>query len=51
MLTSLMACSFEAFVIDDDMLGSVLRAIRGIEVTYETPSFEQIRAAVEGPGR
>ena len=50
MLASLMACSFEAFVIDDDMLGSVLRAIRGIEVTDETLSFEQIRAAVEGPG-
>jgi trimethylamine--corrinoid protein Co-methyltransferase len=50
MLASLMACSFEAFVIDDDMLGSVLRAIRGIEVTEETLSFETIRAAVEGPG-
>lgn len=50
MLASLMACSFEAFVIDDDMLGSVLRAIRGIEVTDETLSFEGIRAAVEGAG-
>jgi len=50
MLASLMACSFEAFVIDDEMLGSVLRAIRGIEVTDETLSFEGIRAAVEGPG-
>ena len=50
MLASLMACSFEAFVIDDDMLGSVLRAIRGIEVNDETLSFERIRAAVEGPG-
>jgi trimethylamine--corrinoid protein Co-methyltransferase len=50
MLASLMACSFEAFVIDDDMLGSVLRAIRGIEVSDETLSFEGIRAAIEGPG-
>lgn len=50
MLASLMACSFEAFVIDDDMLASVLRAIRGIEVNDETLSFESIRAAVEGPG-
>jgi trimethylamine--corrinoid protein Co-methyltransferase len=49
MLASLMACSFEAFVIDDDMLGSVLRAVRGIEVTEESLSFEVIRAAVEGP--
>ena len=50
MLASLMACSFEAFVIDDDMLGSVLRAVRGIEVNDDTLSFENIRAAVEGPG-
>jgi trimethylamine--corrinoid protein Co-methyltransferase len=50
MLASLMAASFEAFVIDDEMLASVLRAIRGIEVTEETLSFESIRAAVEGPG-
>ncbi|MGH6959113.1 MAG: trimethylamine methyltransferase family protein, partial [Dongiaceae bacterium] len=50
MLASLMACSFEAYVIDNDMLGNVLRAVRGIEVTDETLSFEVIRAAVEGPG-
>jgi trimethylamine--corrinoid protein Co-methyltransferase len=50
MLASLMACSFEAFVIDDDMLGSVLRAIRGIEVNDETLSFETIRTTIEGPG-
>jgi trimethylamine--corrinoid protein Co-methyltransferase len=49
MLASLMACSFESFVIDDDMLGSVLRAVRGIDVTEESLSFEVIRAAVEGP--
>jgi len=50
MLASLMAVSFEAFVIDDDMLASVLRAVRGIEVTDETLSYEVIRNAVEGPG-
>jgi trimethylamine--corrinoid protein Co-methyltransferase len=50
MLASLMACSFEAFVIDNDMLGAALRAVRGIEVNDETLSFEVIRAAVEGPG-
>lgn len=50
MLASLMACSFEAFVIDNDMLGNVLRAVRGIEVNDETLSLDVIRDAVEGPG-
>jgi len=50
MLGSLMACSFEAMVIDNDMIGNVMRAVRGIEVTDETLSFEAIRAAVEGSG-
>jgi trimethylamine--corrinoid protein Co-methyltransferase len=50
MLGSLMACSFEAMVVDDDMLGSVMRAVRGIEVTDETLSFEAIRDAVDGAG-
>src|SRR5258706_14687744 len=50
MLASLLAGSFQAFVIADGMLGSVLRAIRGIEVTDETLSFGSMRAAVEGPG-
>ncbi len=50
MLGSLMACSFEAMVIDDDMIGNVMRAVRGIEVTDETLSFEAIRNAVQGAG-
>jgi trimethylamine--corrinoid protein Co-methyltransferase len=50
MVGSLMGASFEAMVIDDDMLGAVNRAVRGIEVTDETLSFEVIREAVEGPG-
>jgi trimethylamine--corrinoid protein Co-methyltransferase len=50
MLASLMACSFEAMVIDDDMIGSVMRAVRGIEVTDETLSLEVIRSAVTGSG-
>jgi trimethylamine--corrinoid protein Co-methyltransferase len=37
-------------VIDDDMIGNVLRAVRGIEVTEETLSFDVIRDAVEGSG-
>ncbi len=50
MLGSLMACSFEAMVIDDDMIGNVMRAVRGIEVTDETLSFDVIRDTVEGSG-
>jgi trimethylamine--corrinoid protein Co-methyltransferase len=50
MLGSLLGVSFEALVIDNDMLGSVQRAIRGIEVTDETLSYEVIKDAVEGAG-
>ncbi len=50
MLASLLGCSFEAMVIDNDMLGAVLRSVRGIEVTDETLSYEVIAEAVRGPG-
>ena len=50
MMASLMGCSFEAMVIDNDMLGNVARVLRGIEVTEETLSFENIRDVVRDPG-
>jgi trimethylamine--corrinoid protein Co-methyltransferase len=50
MLASLLGASFEALVIDDDMLGAVRRAVRGIEVSDETLSLEVIRDVAEGPG-
>jgi len=50
MLGSLMGCSFEALVIDDDMLGQVLRTVRGIEVNDETLSIDVIREVVHGDG-
>ncbi len=50
MLGSLMGCSFEALVIDNDMLGMAQRAIRGIEVTEETLSVEAIAEVALGPG-
>jgi trimethylamine--corrinoid protein Co-methyltransferase len=50
MLASLMGCSFEAMVIDNDMLGMVQRSLRGIEVNDETLSLEAIRQAVIGQG-
>jgi trimethylamine---corrinoid protein Co-methyltransferase len=52
MMGSLMGCSFEAMVIDNDMIGNVQRALRGIEVNKDTLSVDVIRQSVtgEGPG-
>lgn len=50
MLASLLGCSFESFVIDDELLGVVERGLRGIEVTEETLSVAVIEDAVYGPG-
>jgi trimethylamine--corrinoid protein Co-methyltransferase len=50
MLGSLMALSLEAMVIDNDMLGAVLRTVRGIEVNDETLSLDVIEQAVRGEG-
>ncbi len=50
MLGSLLACSLEALVIDNDMLGSINRTIRGIEVNEQTLSTEVIKEVVLGPG-
>lgn len=50
MLASLMACSLEAMVIDNDMLGAVNRTVRGIEVTPDTLSSATIAEVVRGAG-
>ena len=50
MLGSLMALSLEAMVIDNDMLGSILRTVRGVEVNDETLSLDVIRQVVHGEG-
>ena len=50
MLASLLGCSFETFVQDDEMLGFVLRAVRGLEVTEESLALEVIEQAATGPG-
>ena len=50
MMASLLGASFEAFVIDDEMLSHVYRVLRGIEVSEETLGFEAIREAVAGEG-
>ncbi|MEL7465825.1 MAG: trimethylamine methyltransferase family protein [Pseudomonadota bacterium] len=50
MMGSLLGASFEAFVLDDEMLSHVYRTIRGIEVTPETLGYDDILATVDGPG-
>ncbi len=50
MLGSLMGVSFESLVIDNDILGMVLRTVRGIEVNDETLSVEAIKQVALDPG-
>lgn len=51
MHASLMGCSLESFVIDNDMLGHVLRTIRGIDTGGDALSLSVIRSVnIEGPG-
>ena len=50
MLGSLMALSFESMVIDNDLLGAVLRTVRGIEVNEETLSYAVMEQVVHGEG-
>ena len=50
MLGSLMALSFESMVIDNDLLGAVMRTVRGIEVNEETLSYAVMEQVVHGEG-
>ncbi len=50
MMGSLLGSSLTALVIDNDMLGSINRTVRGIEVTKETLSVDVIMDTVRGPG-
>ncbi len=50
MLGSLLACSLEAIVIDNDMLGSINRTVRGIEVNEQSLSVDVIKDVVHGAG-
>ncbi len=47
---SLLGQSFEGLIIDNDMLGSIMRVVRGIEVTDETLSYDVIKDVVFGAG-
>ena len=50
MMASLLGASFEAFLIDDEMLSHVYRVLRGVEINEDTLGFEAIREAVTGEG-
>jgi trimethylamine--corrinoid protein Co-methyltransferase len=47
---SLLGAAFESYVIDNDMIGAVLRGVRGIEVSDETLAADVIEAVVTGEG-
>lgn len=51
MHASLLGFSFESLIIDNDMLGQSLRAVRGIEVSPDTLSVDTMRdVCLGGPG-
>ena len=51
MHASLLSACYESYVIDNDMIGSVQREVRGIEVTDDTLAVEAIRdVCTNGPG-
>ena len=50
MLASLLGCSMEAMVIDDEMISNIRRCMRGIEVTEDALSVEVIGQIARGPG-
>ncbi|MEX0279381.1 MAG: trimethylamine methyltransferase family protein [Ruegeria sp.] len=50
MLGSLMGCSFESMVIDNEAGGMILRSLRGIEVTDETMAVDVIHSCAIDPG-
>lgn len=49
MMGSLMGCSLESMVMDNDLIGAVQRSLRGIEVNDETLSYDVIERTVLGP--
>jgi trimethylamine--corrinoid protein Co-methyltransferase len=50
MMASLLGVSYEAFLLDNEMLSHVYRMIRGVEVTEETLAFEAMRNVITGEG-
>lgn len=50
MQASLLGVSLEAYVVDNDMLGGILRSVRGVEVSGETLATEVITEVCQGEG-
>ena len=50
MHASLMGCAFESYVIDNDMLGAILRSIGKVEVSEATLATGMIAEVVRGDG-
>ncbi|MDO6483199.1 trimethylamine methyltransferase family protein [Shimia thalassica] len=50
MSASLLGASFEAFLLDNDMLAHIYRALRGVEVSQDTLGYDAIVDAVLGEG-
>jgi trimethylamine--corrinoid protein Co-methyltransferase len=50
MQASLMAASLEAYLIDNDMLGTILKSLAPIEVAPHTLALDSIREVVAGEG-
>ena len=50
MLGSLMGCSFESMVIDNEAAGMISRTLRGIEVSDDTLSVDVIHECAIDPG-
>ncbi len=50
MQASLMGCALESYVIDNDMLGSIMKSLAPIEVSDETLALGSIDAVAHGEG-
>ncbi len=49
MMGSLMGCSLESMLMDNDLIGAIQRSMRGIEVSDESLSLDVIERTVLGP--
>ena len=47
---SLMGTSLESYVLDNDLLGAILRTVKGVEVSEDSLNFDVIRDVVMGEG-
>ena len=50
MMASILACSLEMMVIDNDLLGAVNRTVRGIEVNPDSLAAQVIKDVISGEG-